>query len=85
MISLTASIIKLGLYLSKDVSMGQDLIRTGFLWRVLQFIQFSMQRDLLKHYSKTEQIIDDCCLILVNIASRAAEVLEDCDGAGQDY
>jgi len=50
-LSLTASIFKLGLFISQDCDFVPDLIRSGFMWRVLQFLQFSMQRDMLSYFN----------------------------------
>lgn len=46
-IQLTAAIFRLGLFLSHEESFVADLINSGFMWRALQFLQFSTQRELL--------------------------------------
>ena len=81
MIQLTASIFRLGLYLSRQNDFVPDLIRSGFLWRALQFIQFSMQREMLQHYKEVSPVIDYCCLMLIFILSEAAEKIEDREAA----
>ena len=76
-IQLIASILRLGLYLCRQQDFVPDLIRSGFLWRALQFIQFSMQREMLHYYKEVNPVIDYCCLMLIYILSEAAEKIED--------
>ena len=56
-----------------------DLIKSGVVWRALQFLQFSTQREAIHYYKEIDSIIDNCCLILTHCVAKASEKVESQD------
>ena len=51
---LSSALFKLGYALSKEETIVPHLIKSGYLWRAMQFLQYSMQREFIGHFKEFE-------------------------------